>query len=107
MNLHTLILSLLCISLFKFANAQVLVDDKQIYRVLIFEHLDKNRTKFIREGGYIKYRLYSNPKTLYKGTLQKVADNIIIVDGREVALSDCSLIAGRIKTDKEIIGGIL
>ena len=107
MNTQTVILCLLCLFFMKVANTQPLVDDKQSYQVLIFEHIDKNRTKFIREGAFIRYKLYSNPKVTYKGTLQKIADNLIIVDGREVALSDCSMISGRIKTDKEILGGML
>jgi len=106
MNMHTVILCLVSLFFIKTANTQPLVDDKQSYEVLIFEHIDKNRTKFIRQGAFIRYRLYSNPKVTYKGILQKVADNLIIVDGREIALADCSMISGRVKSDKEILGGI-
>lgn len=90
-----------------FANSQILVDDSKTYEVLVFEHVEKEQTKFIRSGGHIKYRLYSNPKVLYKGTLQKVTETSIFVDGEEIKLKDCSMIAGRVRTSREISGGIM
>ncbi len=106
MKYYTLLLGFICILGFKSIVAQPLVDDAQSYGVLVFEHLDKEKTKFIRVGGWIKYRLYSNPRLLQKGTLQKVTAKTIIVDGREIALSDCQMIAGRVRSDKEILGAL-
>ena len=87
--------------------AQPLVDDTKTYEVLVFEHVEKEQTKFIRSGGHIKYSLYSNPKIVYKGTLQKVTETSIFVEGEEVKLKDCSMIAGRVRTSSEISGGIM
>jgi hypothetical protein len=107
MNIKTLIfgiyLALFSLNLF----AQPLVDDSKTYEVLVFENIQKEQTKFIRSGGHIKYSLYSNPKIKYKGTLQKVTSNAIFVDGQEIKLSDCNMIAGRVRTSKEIIGGMM
>jgi hypothetical protein len=107
MNLKRLTLSafLLFFSLNLFA--QPLVDDTKTYEVLVFEHIEKEQTKFIRSGGRIKYSLYSNPKISYKGTLQKVTASSIFVDGQEIMLKDCSMIAGRVRTSSEISGGIM
>ena len=106
MKYYTLILSFLLVFCFEGLVAQPLVDDSQTYGVLVFEHLDKEKTKLIRVGGWVKYRLYSNPRVVMKGTLQKVSKNSMIVDGREVALSDCQMIAGRVRSDKEILGSV-
>ncbi len=107
MNLKTLVLfigfAFFCLNLF----AQPLVDDTKTYEVLVFEHIEKEQTKFIRSGGRIKYSLYSNPKISYKGTLQKVTASSIFVDGHEIMLKDCSMIAGRVRTSSEISGGIM
>lgn len=107
MNLKTLALfigfAFFCLNLF----AQPLVDDTKTYEVLVFEHIEKEQTKFIRSGGRIKYSLYSNPKISYKGTLQKVTASSIFVDGHEIMLKDCSMIAGRVRTSSEISGGIM
>jgi hypothetical protein len=87
--------------------AQPLVDDSKTYEVLVFEQIEKEQTKFIRSGGHIKYRLYSNPKIVYKGSLQKVTESAMFVDGAEIKLKDCSMIAGRVRTSSEISGGIM
>lgn len=104
MKYYTLILSLFCILGAENLLAQPLVNDSQTYGVLVFEHLDKEKTQLIRVGGWIKYRLYSNPRLLQKGTLQKVTKEVMIIDGREIAFSDCQMIAGRVRTDKEVLG---
>jgi hypothetical protein len=106
MKYYSLILSFLSVFLFEGLVAQPLVDDSQTYGVLVFEHLDKSKTQLIRVGGWVKYRLYSNPRMLMKGTLQKVTKNSMIIDGREIALSDCQMIAGRVRSDKEILGSV-
>jgi hypothetical protein len=94
--------------------AQPLVDDTKTYEVLVFEHVEKEQTKFIRSGGHIKLRLYSNPKLVYQGTLIKVTESSIIIDVSndemdevEIKLKDCSMIAGRVRTSSEISGGIM
>ncbi len=87
--------------------AQTLVDDSKTYEVLVFENIQKEQTKFIRSGGYVKYSLYGNPKMVYKGTLQKVTSNAMFVDGQEIKLADCNMIAGRVRSDKEVVGGII
>lgn len=106
MKYYSLLFSFLFVFCFKGLVAQPLVNDSQTYGVLVFEHLDKNKTQLIRVGGWIKYRLYSNPKVLMKGTLQKVTKTSMIVDGREVSLSDCQMIAGRVRSDKEVLGSV-
>lgn len=102
-----LLLGFLTFSLSWANNAQELISDPVSYDVLVFEHFEKGKTYFIRKGGRIKYRLYNNPKTTYKGELQKVNRESMIIDGREIPFKDCSLIAGRVRSPKEFQGAIL
>jgi hypothetical protein len=107
MNSKSLILIIMSLLLVKIAHTQTLVDDTKTYEILVFENFEKEQTKFIRSGARIKYKLYSNPKYTYKGVIEKITDKSMFVDGQEVKISDCSMIAGRVRTDKEIIGGLL
>ena len=107
MNSKSLILIILSLLLVKIAHTQTLLDDTKTYEILVFENFEKEQTKFIRSGARIKYKLYSNPKFTYKGVIEKITDKSMFVDGHEIALIDCSMIAGRVRTEKEVIGGIL
>ncbi|MCH2043222.1 MAG: hypothetical protein MK212_03720 [Saprospiraceae bacterium] len=84
-----------------------LIDDRDSIEVLIFEHLEKEDMRFIRTGGTIKYKLRSNPKVSYSGELENISTTSMYVDGQKVMLADCKIIKGRVRTDKEMIGGIL
>jgi|GEM_PF-6556826 len=101
-----LLLGFLTFSL-SWTNAQELISDPVNYDVLVFEHFEKGKTYFIRKGGRIKYKLYNSPKVTYKGELQTVNKESMIVDGREIPLRDCSLIAGRVRSPKEFKGALL
>lgn len=85
---------------------QKLVDDTRTLKVLVFEHLEKDKKKLVSQGGRIKYKLNSDPKTLHKGTLDDIKDKVMIIDGKEVAFLDCSMIAGRVNSEEVLIGGI-
>ena len=87
--------------------AQKLVDDTQNLDVLVFENTEKQQIRFIKSGAKIQFRLYSNPKLKYKGIIEKITEKSMYVDGQEIKLSDCNIISGRVRTEKEIIGGIL
>ena len=87
--------------------SQPLISDIQAYDLLVFEKSETKEMRFIRSGAKIRYRLYSQPSTVQKGILQKVTMNAMFVDVIEVTLSDCMQISGRVKTKKELTGGIL
>lgn len=89
------------------AMSQKLVDDTKTLKVLVFEHLEKDKKKLVSQGGRVKYKLNSNPKTLYKGSLDDIKENSMVVDGTEVSFNDCSMIAGRVSSEEVLIGGIL
>lgn len=86
--------------------AQKLVDDTQNIDVLVLENLEKQQIRFIKSGAKIVFRLYSNPKLKYKGIIEKITEKTMFIDGQEIKLSDCSMISGRVRTEKEIIGGL-
>ncbi len=87
--------------------AQKLVDDTQNLEILVFENVEKQQIRFIKSGAKIKFKLYSSPKLKYKGIIDKITENSMFIDGQEIKLSDCSMISGRVRTEKEIIGGLL
>ncbi|BDS14541.1 hypothetical protein [Aureispira anguillae] len=107
MKINSIIILFLCF-LFVLPDlmGQKLVDDTQTLKVLVFEHLEKDKKKLVSQGGRIKYKLESNSKQLLKGTLEEIKENAMIVDGKEVLFADCSMIAGRVTTEEVLIGGI-
>ncbi len=107
MKLYTLILSLTYLFCFQGLLGQKLLEDIETYQVLVFEHSVKGHTRFLRVGAPIKYRLYSNPKQTQKGVLDKVTDKSIFVGGQELALSDLSMVSGRVRSGKDLFGGVL
>lgn len=86
---------------------QKLIDDTRTLKVLVFEHLEKDKKKLVSQGGRIKYKLNSDPKKLYKGTLDDIKESTMVVDGKEVSFLDCSMIAGRVSSEEVLVGGIL
>lgn len=85
---------------------QTLVDDTQTLKVLVFEHLEKDKKKLVSQGGRIKYKLNSDPKNLRKGHLDDIKENAMVIDGQEVLFQDCAMIAGRVTSEEVLIGGI-
>lgn len=85
---------------------QKLVDDTRRLKVLVFEHLEKDKKKLVSQGGRIKYKLNSDPKTIHKGMLDDIKGNAMIIDGKEIAFLDCSMIAGRVSSEEVLVGGI-
>lgn len=78
-----------------------------IVPVLVFENLEKRDIKFVRETGKIQYALRSRPKTKIVGILEKVKPNSMIVNGKEIQFADCEYIKGRVRSDKDMVGGML
>lgn len=97
---------IVCLFFSHFLIGQPLVDDTETYGVLVFEKIEQQKMYFIRVGGWIKYRLYGKPVT-HQGTLEKVTKTAMYVDGKEISLADCSMIAGRVRSDKDVSGAIL
>ena len=95
--------------IFLFANtllqAQTLIDDTKTIKVLILENKKKGSTKMISEGAFIKYKLNSDGK-VRKGTLEDVKTGMMIVDGKKILFKDCSMIAGRVSSQQQLLGGI-
>lgn len=75
--------------------------------ILIFENTLKGDLKFIRQGGAVQYALRSNPRQKIKGLLNDIKSNSMIVNNIEVPFDDCLYIKGRVRTDKQLMGGLL
>lgn len=88
------------------AQAQPLITDSVALRVLVFEHLQKNETKLLSEGAGITYRLKTDDKKR-KGKIELIKEKSIVVSGQEYALSDFKMIAGKVRTDRQLLGGVL
>jgi len=86
--------------------AQQLIDDTKTIKVLVFENIDKGKTKLISQGARIKYKLHSDPKKVYKGTLEDIKDGVMIVDNQEIRFEDCLMIGGRVSSQETLIGGV-
>jgi uncharacterized protein YkvS len=78
-----------------------------IVPVLVFENLGKRELKFVRETGTLQYALRSNPKKKITGVLEKVKNKSMIINGQEIQFADCEYIKGKVRTDKDLIGGML
>ncbi len=82
-------------------------ENEVIVPVLIFENLEKRDIKFVRETGRIQYALRSQPRKKMVGTLEKVKPNSMIINGKEIQFADCEYIKGKVRSDKDLIGGML
>lgn len=87
-------------------SAQELIDDTKTIKVLVFEKMDKGKTKLISQGARIKYKLHSDSKKVYKGTLEDIKEGYMVVDGQEVPFDDCMMIGGRVSSQETLIGGV-
>lgn len=87
--------------------AQPLIDDTRKIPVLVFENIEKSDTRFIREGGVLKYKLRGDKRKVFSGKLEAISEKSMTINGKEVQFENCSMIAGRVRTDKEMIGGIV
>ncbi|MGH1337022.1 MAG: hypothetical protein ACRBFS_12930 [Aureispira sp.] len=107
MNLAPFISSLLLLCLVSFGvHGQTLVDDTKVLDVLVFEHVQKDKKKMVSQGASIRYKLRATPKVWIKGTLEKIKKGSMVVDGKEVAFDACLIIAGRVRTNDAVIGGV-
>jgi hypothetical protein len=86
--------------------AQKLIDDTKVIKVLMFENEHKDKKKMINQTARIKYKLRSDSKHVYKGTLDDIKEGVMVVDGQEVLFNDCSMIAGRVFSEELLIGGV-
>ena len=87
--------------------AQQLIDDTRVIKVLMFENEHKDKKKIINQTARIKYKLRSDKKKVYKGTLEDIKDGKMIIDGNEILFRDCSMIGGRVFNEEVLVGGIL
>lgn len=107
MNLAPFTSLLLLLSLVSVGvHGQNLVDDTKVLEVLIFEHVQKDKKKMVSQGASIRYKLRATPKVWGNGTLEEIKQGSMVVDGQEVAFSDCLIIAGRVRTNDAVIGGV-
>lgn len=90
-----------------YAQPPLVNDDIKTVPVLVFENFEKSDTRFIRVGGAVKYRLRGDSKAMFKGKLDAVTDHSMTVSGQEIQFVNCAIIMGRIRSDKETVGGIL
>lgn len=88
------------------AQGQVLPKEQKILKVLVFEHLQKDKKKLISQGAVIRYKLQSNPKIWYKGLLEDIGEDQMTVAGKQVRYEDCLLIAGRVHSERGLLGGV-
>lgn len=96
----------LLFSVYSFGYSQTLVQDTTQLKVLVFEHLEKGKKKLISQGAIIRYKLQSNPKVWIKGQLEQIDPTHMTVSGQRVAYADCMLIAGRVHSERDILGGV-
>ena len=107
MNLAPFVSSLLLLFLVSFdVHGQTLVDDTKVLDVLVFEHVQKDKKKMVSQGASIRYKLRATAKVWIKGTLEKIKKGAMVVNGKEIAFEDCLVIAGRVRTNDAVIGGV-
>jgi hypothetical protein len=85
--------------------AQNITDDTKIIRVLIFDHEEKGKKKIVNEGAFIKYRL-NDSKKVQKGLLKEIQDGYMMVGDQKVAFGDCAMIAGKVYSQEQTLGGL-
>lgn len=90
-----------------FAYSQPIIDDVRRIPVLVFEHFEKKETRFIKQGGAVKYVLRGDKRQVFAGKLDSISEKAMVVNGKTVQFANCMLIKGRVRTDKEMIGGLL
>ncbi len=86
--------------------SQKLIDDTKVIKVLMFENEHKDKKKIINQTARIKYKLRSDSKRVYKGTLEDIKEGLMVVDGQVILFNDCSMIAGRVFSEELLIGGV-
>lgn len=84
---------------------QNLIEDKTELQVLVFEHLQKDKKRLISQGAMIRYKLRNAPKVWHRGELMAINNDHMVVDTEQVPFSDCLVIAGRVHSERGIIGG--
>lgn len=96
--------------LFQYAQAQAPIApaDKPIeLPILVFENPSNGDIKFVKQGGGVLVQLRSNPKTKVKGMLESIDNQGIVVQGTRIEFSDCAAIKAKVRTDKQMYGGML
>ena len=107
MKINSITILLACFLLFNTnLKGQKLIDDTKTLKILVFEHVEKDKKKLVSKGGRIKYRLRGASKKVLKGTLDDIKDGAMIIDGKEVRFDDCAMIAGRVSSQETLIGGM-
>lgn len=84
---------------------QNLTKNEVTLHVLIFEHLKKGKKRLISQGAAIRYKLRNASKVWHRGELMAIQKDRMVVDGKEVLYADCLLIAGRVHSERGIVGG--
>ncbi len=87
-------------------SAQVAGEKIEI-EVLILENFEKGQMRFIREGGYVQYALWDDPKRKIKGALQHIEADRMVVNDVPVLFAECKYIKGKVRTDRDMGGGVL
>lgn len=107
MKINSITILIACLFLFNTnLKAQKLIDDTKTLKVLVFEHVSKDKKKLISQGGRIKYKLRGEKKVM-KGTLDDIKDGAMIIEGKEIRFAHCSMIGGRVSSEEVLIGGMV
>jgi hypothetical protein len=101
----------LLLLLFSFAcvlSAQsVIKKDTTKIDILVFENLERGQLRFIRQGGHVQYALNSSAKQKMSGTLERIDTDSITVGSNTIALNQLAYLKGRVRSERDITGGLL
>jgi hypothetical protein len=100
-----LLISLFCLS--DLAAQKMIKDEPTKVDILVFENLERQQLRFIRHGGGLQYALRSNPKQKFSGLLEYIGEDSITVSGQNLALRDLAYIKGKVRSERDITGGVL
>lgn len=100
-----LLISLFCLS--DLAAQKLIKDEPTKVDILVFENLERQQLRFIRHGGGLQYALRSNPKQKISGLLEYIGEDSITVGGQNLALRDLAYIKGKVRSERDITGGVL
>lgn len=101
----TLLVSLFCLS--DLVAQKMIKDEPTKVDILVFENLERQQLRFIRHGGGLQYALRSNPKQKFSGLLEYIGEDSITVSGQNLALRDLAYIKGKVRSERDITGGVL
>jgi hypothetical protein len=101
------LLSLLFSLAYTLSAQSVIKKDTTKIDVLVFENLQRGQLRFIRQGGHVQYAFNSNSKQKISGVLERIDTDSITVGGNTVAIHQLAYLKGRVRSERDITGGLL